>query len=90
MEFLTLSRALLTKCREAMKIDGTSPNMTEEEVLTISRQSSLLQKQTVPSSTSDPQHAIWMAEMEKGFDTLLDAVGAYLPDFSAVERLRKK
>jgi hypothetical protein len=94
VEFLTLAKSLLAKCREAMRLDVGPPgsNVDDEPVANL-RQSNFVQRATIliPSSQPDnSQNTIWQTEMEKGYETLIDAILPYISDIPGTDKLKKK
>lgn len=68
--------------------NNTGGSMTGSITATVVRQMSQTQPTSVPSAT-DVQNGIWLTEMERGFDVLVDTIYPYISDVKGAVALKK-
>jgi hypothetical protein len=76
-----------------MKFDFSNSSNDDENVrqtmVGLSR-SSIMQSPSTSSTNADTQNGVWLAEMEKGYENLIDIIIPFLGEIDGAERLKKK
>ena len=81
-EFLILSKTVLARCRELMKLNEiNNNNYSSSSSLSLTARDS-----TMNMSITDTQNLNWQLEMEKGYKKLVDSIIPYIKDIDMTSK----
>lgn len=87
---VTSATSTATATTASISVTGSlTATVSSSGLVSVVRQMSQ-QSQVVPAlSQSDIQNSVWLAEMERGFDTLVDTIYPYINDIKGAIVLKK-